>query len=96
MRLGPSQDREDLVPEGGVALVRHGVCAQPDGLGVGLHPAVVRRGRAGAIRHLLVHTVGLSEELRKCVAFEMFEHVAVLAFACAHVIIIKVWRLVRT
>lgn len=60
LRFGPSQDREDLVTEGGVALVRHCVRAQPDGLGVGLHPAVVRCGCARAICHLLVHTVGLS------------------------------------
>lgn len=60
LRFGPSQDREDLVAEGGVALVRHCVRAQPNGLGVGLHPAVVRCGCARAICHLLVHTVGLS------------------------------------
>lgn len=104
LRLGPSQDREDLVTKGGVALVRHCVRAQPDGLGVGLHAAVVRCGCARAICHLLVHTVGLSIAERKSnistrggkkvSGFGDVEYTAIPACLYAHVIIIKVWRLV--
>lgn len=68
LSLGAMQDGVNLVSEGGVALVGNGVGAHAHGFGVGFDPAVVRRGRAGTVRNLLIHTVclentqGLHEE----------------------------------
>lgn len=58
-QLGPVQDGVHLVAKGGAAFAIDGRPAQPQRLGIGLHPAEVGCARASTVGHLPVDGVGL-------------------------------------
>jgi len=79
--LGPSEDGGDLVALRGVALGPDGGRAHAHRALVGLDPAQVSRGGAGAVRHLCVSVVRLQSKIppknQQCVILCLHENVHV-------------------